>query len=160
MSYSLAQANIARFIRPSEDPANKDFVDNLDRVNAIAEEQPGFIWRMTGDGNDALDIRPFEDPQMAINMSVWRDIESLAAFVYRNDAHREIMRRRKEWFEKMEFYMVLWWIDQGHTPDVEEAKEKLASLQQLGPTAQAFTFKTPFASPTGELAKPILDECA
>lgn len=160
MDYHLAQLNIARFRLPQDHPVNQDFIDNLDRVNAIAEQQPGFVWRLTGDGNNALSIQSFADPNIATNMSVWTDIDSLAAFVYRNKAHLEIMRRRKEWFDKMEFYLVLWWVEAGHIPTVAEAKERLDYLQQHGPSGYAFTFRKPFASPNGEEVRPILDKCA
>ena len=159
--YHLAQINVARFRAPQEDPVNADFVNALDRVNAIAETQPGFIWRLVGDGNDALDIRPFEDdPQMAVNMSVWRDINALAAFTYRNPEHLAIMRRRREWFEKMEVYLALWWVPAGTMPTVADGLERVDRLRERGPTVDAFTFRSPFASPDGVVPKPVLDECA
>lgn len=160
MKYHLAQLNVARFRLPQDHPVNVDFINNLDRVNAIAEQQPGFVWRFTGEGNNALDVQAFDDPNIAINMTVWTDMESLATFVYRNKAHLEIMRRRKEWFEKKEFYLVLWWVEAGHKPTIEEAKKRLDYLEQNGPTSFAFTFKNPVASPEGEKVKPILDQCA
>ena len=160
MDYQLAQVNIAKFRLPQEHPVNADFVNNLDRVNAIAESQPGFIWRFTGSGNDALDVQVFDDPNVAVNMSVWSDIKSLVNFVYRNKDHKEIMRRRKEWFEKIDFYMVLWWIEQGRTPTIEEAKIRLELLRQNGPSYSAFTFKQAFPPPSGEMLKPFKDECA
>ncbi len=92
--FHLAQVNIGRFIKPVDDPSNADFMNNLDRVNALAEASPGFVWRLKGDGNNATDIRAFDDPQMAINMSVWEGVEALAAFAYRNMDHRSVMRRR------------------------------------------------------------------
>ncbi len=160
MSYQLAQLNIARFRLPQEDPINADFVNNLDRVNAIGESQPGFVWRFTGSGNDALDIQVFEDPNIVVNMSVWSDIESLVAFVYRNEAHLEIMRRRKEWFDKMEFYMVMWWIDSGHQPTLEEAKYRLDLFSKNGSSEEAFTFKKPFSAPGEASVEPFVDKCA
>jgi hypothetical protein len=161
MKYHLAQVNIGRFIKPVEDAANADFVNALDHVNALAEASPGFIWRLTGDGNNATDIKPFpDDPNMAINMSVWESIDALAAFVYRNMDHRGVMRRRREWFEEMKVYMALWWIPAGTLPTVEDAKAKLALLEKLGPTAEAFTFRQPFAAPSGDDVAPVMDECA
>jgi len=160
MEYQLAQINIAKFRLPQEDPVNADFVNNLDRVNAIAEEQPGFIWRFTGEGNDALDVQAFNDPNIAINMSVWSDIQSLVKFVYRNDDHKQIMRRRKEWFDKIDFHMVLWWIEKDRRPSIEEAKIRLELLRQNGPSYSAFTFKQPFAAPSGDAINPFKDECA
>jgi len=160
MNYHLAQLNIARFRLPQEHPDNRDFIENLDRVNAIAENQEGFVWRFTGEGNNALDINAFDDPNIASNMSLWENLESLGAFVYRNKEHREIMRRRKEWFDKIDFYLVLWWVEEGHIPTLEEAKEKLELLTAKGPTENAFTFKEPFPSPNANKIAPVLDECA
>ena len=147
MTYHLAQLNIARFRLPQDDPANADFVNNLDRVNAIAESQPGFVWRLTGNGNNALDIAAFDDPNVAINLSVWEDLESLKDFVYRNPAHREIMLRRGEWFEKIQVYLALWWVQQGHKPTEAEALQKLEQLQASGPCQDVFTFGKPFLPP-------------
>ena len=160
MNYQLAQVNIAKFRLPQEHAANADFVNNLDRVNAIAENQPGFIWRFTGTGNDALDIQAFDNPNIAINMSVWSDIKHLVNFVYRNNDHKEIMRRRKEWFEKIDFHMVLWWVEENQRPTVEDAKIRLELLQRNGPTYSAFTFKHPYQAPSGDILKPFEDECA
>ncbi|MCV6623416.1 DUF3291 domain-containing protein [uncultured Pseudoteredinibacter sp.] len=160
MKYLLAQANIAKFRLPQEHPVNADFVNNLDRVNAIAEEQQGFVWRFTGDGNDAMDVQAFDDPNIALNMSVWTDVKSLVNFVYRNQDHRDIMRRRKEWFDKIDFHMVLWWIEEGRMPTPEEAKIRLELLKCNGPSYAAFTFKQPFAPPTGELVEAFQDRCA
>ena len=49
--------------------------------------------------------------------------------------------------------LVLWWVPAGHLPTVEEAKERLATLEANGPTAEAFTFRHPFPAP-GEPARP------
>jgi heme-degrading monooxygenase HmoA len=161
MKWHLAQVNVGRFIKPVEDPANADFVNALDQVNALAEASPGFVWRLTGDGNNATDIKPFpDDPNMAINMSVWESVDALAAFVYRNMDHRGVMRRRREWFEEMKVYMALWWVPAGTLPTIENAKAKLAILERLGPTQEAFTFRQPFAPQSGVDVKPVLDECA
>ncbi len=142
-------------------PETADFANNLDRINALAEAQPGFVWRLTGEGsNDATDLRPTDHPMLLMNMSVWTDIESLAAFVYRT-GHREVMRRRAEWFEAMDLYMCLWWVPVGHTPTVDEAMARLDDLRRLGPTAEAFTFRHPFPTPDAQTAPPpVLDECA
>jgi hypothetical protein len=160
MNYQLAQLNIAQFRLPQEHPVNADFVNNLDRVNAVAESQPGFVWRLTGEGNDALDVQAFADPLIAVNLSVWQDIHALVDFVYRNEDHKTIMRRRKEWFDKIDFHLVLWWIEEDRIPTLEEAKIRLELLKQNGPTYAAFTFKQPFAPPTGERIDPFKDRCA
>ena len=153
MNYHLAQINIAKFRLPQEHEANADFVSNLDRVNATAEAQPGFIWRFKGSGNDALDVQAFDDPMLAVNMSVWADMESLIKFVYRNEAHVSIMRRRKEWFDRVEIYQALWWVEKDRLPTLYEAKLRLELLRINGPSYSAFTFKKAYAPPSGELLK-------
>ena len=157
--FHLAQINIGRLRAPVDDPMIAEFAANLDRINALAEGQPGFVWRLTGDGNDATDIHAFDNPLMAINMSVWMDLDALAAFVYRT-AHREVMRRRREWFEAMETYMALWWVPAGHRPDPAEGIARLQILERLGPTTEAFTFRNPFPAPDATSVVPILDQCA
>ena len=158
--YHLAEINVGRLKAPVDHPMIADFKNNLDRINALADSMPGFVWRLVGEGNNATDIQPKpDDPLFAVNMSVWTDMDALAGFVYRS-AHRDIMRRRREWFEHMEIYMCLWWAPVGHTPTVEEALAKLALYERLGPTAEAFSFKTPFPAPDGRPAVPVLDECA
>jgi hypothetical protein len=144
--YELAQLNIATMKEPLESPGMADFVANLDRINALAEGSPGFVWRLQTDEGDATALRPLGDSTL-VNMSVWRDIESLNSFVYRS-THSEIMRRRREWFDRMrEAYLVLWWVPAGHRPSVTEAVAKLDLLRAKGPTADAFTFGNAFPPP-------------
>lgn len=144
--YQLAQLNIAILKEPIDSPALADFVANLDRINALAETSPGYIWRLKSDDNNATSFRPLGDATI-VNMSVWQDIESLNQYVYKS-AHTDIMRRRKEWFERMqEAFMVLWWIPAGHHPTIDEALKKLELLRQAGPGSEAFTFRNPFPKP-------------
>ena len=144
MLHHLAQINIARMVAPLDSPVMHDFVANLDRINALAEAAPGFIWRLKGDGNDATSLRPYEDDRIIVNMSVWESIETLHQYAYYS-GHVEIFRRRAEWFEKMTAPAVaLWWIPAGHIPTVAEAKTKLDLLEKYGATPLAFTFKQRF----------------
>jgi len=144
--YQLAQLNVAQMKMPMEDPAMADFVDNLDRINALAEDSPGFVWRLQDETGNATDFRPFGD-DMLVNISVWQDVESLEAFVFKS-SHTEIMKRRSEWFDRMgESYVVLWWVPAGHEPTEAEAGEKLELIRAQGPTAEAFSFRERFPSP-------------
>lgn len=137
----LAQINIALLKAPLDHPSIKDFVDNLDRINALAENSPGFIWRLKGEENNATAIKVFDNDYLIINMSVWKDMESLFQYVYHSD-HVEIFKRRKEWFEKIDdMHMALWYIEEGAFPTPEEGKERLEYLQQHGASDYAFTFK-------------------
>ncbi len=144
--HHLAQLNIATMKAPLDSPQLADFVANLDRINALAEAAPGFVWRLQTEEGDATALRPLGD-NVLVNMSVWRDVESLNQYVYRS-GHVEVMRRRKAWFETMkEAYVVLWWVPAGHRPTIDEAKERLDRLRTDGPSARAFTFRHAFPPP-------------
>ncbi len=145
--WHLAQVNIGRLVAPEGDPRVQPFFDALDRVNALAEESPGFVWRLVGDGNNATDLRPTPDPLLAINMSVWTDADALFAFVYRS-AHTPVMARRREFFERFDgAYQAMWWIPAGEIPALSDAFARLWMLERFGPTPHAFTFKTRFPAP-------------
>jgi hypothetical protein len=145
--YALAQLNIARLRATIDSPPLADFVANLDRINALAEAAPGYVWRLKDDTGNATGFRPFGD-DCIVNLSVWQDLASLVDYAFRS-GHVEIMRRRREWFLPMEeAYAVLWWVPRDHRPDVLEAYGRLAQLRSHGPSAQAFTFKTAFPPPT------------
>ena len=160
--YELAQLNVGVIKAPIDSPVMAEFVANLDRINALAERTPGFVWRLQTEEGNATAIRPYEDERIAVNMSVWRDVESLNKYVYSSE-HVQIMRRRREWFEKMDqAFLVLWWVPKGHRPTIEEAKAKLEMLRAKGPSAEAFTFRQAFPSPDAEQARGTVsfgDEC-
>ncbi|MDO3722839.1 DUF3291 domain-containing protein [Marinobacter sp. chi1] len=152
--YQLAQLNIATLMAPIDSPQLSDFVANLDRINALAEDSPGFVWRLQTDAGDATGIDYFGSDKI-VNLSLWDSVEALHNYVYRS-AHVEIMRRKKEWFHRMgEAHMVLWWVPAGHVPSVEEAAQKLNTLREQGPTEEAFTFKTVFSPPCVGAEAPI-----
>ncbi len=136
-----------------------DFVSNLDRINELADSSEGFVWRLQGEGNDATSLRPFDDDFIIVNMSVWDNLESLKNYVYKS-AHTDILKRRAEWFEKvqeatmpagasygLEAMVVMWWIPQGHIPIVSEAKERLEHLRLHGSSEFAFSFQKAFPAP-------------
>jgi hypothetical protein len=144
--YELAQLNIGKIVDAIDSPALADFVANLDRINALAEHSPGFVWRLQTEEGNATSLSPL-GPNEIVNMSVWKDVASLNHYVYKT-AHVEIMKRRKEWFERMtDAYVVLWWVPQGQRPTVEDAIARLARLRASGPTSFAFTFKQAFPPP-------------
>jgi hypothetical protein len=146
-AHHLAQLNVGRMLAPLDSAQLAPFVEALEPVNALADGAPGFVWRLQTEDGDATAIRPYDDDLMIVNMSVWESVEALAEFVYRSD-HLGIMRRRREFFEKMaEAFTVLWWVPAGHRPSVAEAKQRLELLRRSGPTPQAFTFRTAFPAP-------------
>ena len=143
VNHHLAQLNIGRIRYEVNDPRMAGFVDNLASVNAIAERSPGFVWRYTDESGNATSTRPYDgDPMMAVNMSVWENVESLEKYVWQT-VHKRFYARRHEWFETMaERYLVMWWVPAGHRPSVAEAVERLKHLTQNGPSDYAFGWAT------------------
>ena len=142
--YHIAQVNIARMRGPLDGPVMEGFVARLAEINAAADRSPGFVWRLQTEAGDATYLRPYDDDRILFNLSVWESVEELKDYVYKS-AHREVLRQRGDWFEKMEeSFLALWWIKAGHIPTIDEAKERLEHLRSCGETAQAFTFKQIF----------------
>ena len=147
MAYELAQVNIARLRAPLDSEALSGFVAALDPVNASADRADGFIWRLQTDEGNATSIDAFEwdradSSGVIVNMSVWRGVEELRAWMY-GDMHRAVLRRRQEWFHRVaEATVALWWVEAGHRPTTDEAEDRVRHLRAHGPTAVAFDLRT------------------
>jgi len=152
--WHLAQINVARLVAPEGDARVQGFFDALERVNALADASPGFVWRLQdGEGAGATAIQATVDPQLIVNLSVWTDADALFAFVYRS-GHTPVMAQRRGWFERPAgAYQALWWIPAGDLPTVNDGLSRLWHLDRFGPTPLAFTFKARFPAP-GELGAP------
>ncbi len=143
----LAQVNIGRIRAPMNDPVMAEFAAALIDVNGLAEQSPGFVWRLKDGSGDATSIQAFPDPLIVVNMSVWQDVLSLQNYVYRT-MHGRFFARWQSWFEKYDgAHVALWWIPAGHIPAVAEAKERLAIITARGLSADAFTFREAFPPP-------------
>ena len=147
MTAHLAQLNIAVPVAPREDPRMAGFYNELDRINALADGWPGFVWRLTDDsGGDATSLRPFGGDIM-VNLSTWEGLDALREFTFRS-GHLDVLRRRREYFKPFgDAYAVLWWVPAGHVPSVTEAYDRLERLRREGPTSGAFTFREPHPAP-------------
>jgi hypothetical protein len=155
--YQLAQCNVGRAKGPIDAPVMAGFAARLDDINALADGAPGFVWRLQTDDGNATSVQAFEDNLILFNMSVWESPEHLRSFVYRSD-HAKVMRQRKSWFERFDgVYLVLWWVQAGHIPTVNEAKERLAHLQAHGESPHAFSFARLFPSPDQATEQPRAD---
>ncbi len=151
--YQLAQLNVGVIKGPLDSPVMAEFVANLARINALADCAPGFVWRLQTDQGDATGAPNPLGADVIVNLSVWDDVATLSDYVYKS-LHVEIMRRRKEWFERMpQAFQVLWWVPRGERPSVEQACARLEHLRAHGSTAQGFGFRdawpAPDAPPTG-----------
>ena len=140
----MAQLNLARWaIDPESDQAH-GFVGRLDEVNALGKQAPGFVWRLKDEAGNAMGFRLFDDPGLIVNLTVWESIDDLKQFAY-TGIHLAVFRQRTEWFEKPSAPMtVLWWVSDGHQPDLQEAGDRLRHLRTHGSTDYAFTFARNF----------------
>jgi hypothetical protein len=146
--YQLAEVNIARLLAPLDSPQLADFVAGLEPINALGDAAPGFVWRLKDEeSDDATAFRILDDDRLIVNLTVWSSAETLRAFVY-DDAHRSFLRRRREWFERLdEAVTVLWWVPAGHRPTVAEAQARLEHLRKHGATEYAFRLSDAVAPP-------------
>ena len=147
----LAQLNVGRLVADPDSDEVAEFMNALAAINLLGESSPGFVWMLKDDGGvGATGIRypgHEDDERFVINLTVWEDFGSLKHFVTRS-GHGMYLRRRLEWFEKAdEPTTVLWWIDEGHTPDIAEAADRLDLLRRHGPTDAAFDMRTPHDAP-------------
>ncbi|MEP6768948.1 MAG: DUF3291 domain-containing protein [Acidobacteriota bacterium] len=151
-SLHLAQVNIARMRAPLEDVVMSGFVARLDEINALADRSLGFVWRLQTPEGNATYLRPYDDDRILFNLSVWKSVEDLKNYTYRT-VHAEMLRDRREWFEKFDSPAVaLWWIPGGHVPSVDEAKKRLDHLRENGPAPFAFTFRVLFPPDAEQVA--------
>jgi hypothetical protein len=150
MAYQLAQVNIGRLVAPIDDPRIAEFVAQLDPINALADQAPGFVWRLQSGSGNATDIPYNDDPSIMVNMSVWESLEALRNYAYKSD-HMRVLRDRAKWFVKMDKPIYcLWWIPAGHIPSVGEGRERLEHYQKHGATPYSFWFSQEFPQPADE----------
>ena len=127
-----------------DDPLMAGFVEGMDRVHAVAEASPGFVWRLTDDSRDGVAARPFHDKRIIVTLSVWESVESLRAYVYRSD-HTDFLRARREWFLPYDGPPhVMWWIDEQQQPTLDQGVGRLEHLAAHGASPFAFTFRDVF----------------
>jgi hypothetical protein len=148
----LAQVNVGRLRGPEGSPDVADFFAGLERINALAESSPGFVWRLAADAGHVYPVGT--DPLFVVNLTVWETYAQLHEFVYRT-AHNGFLRRRKEWFERMPSpFTALWWVQAGHDPTVDEAMARLDHLRTHGPTPQAFSLLRQFDADGRPVSRP------
>lgn len=135
----VAQINIGTMVAPTDDPRVAEFMEALDRVNAIADSAPGFVWRLQADDGNATSIQIFPDPLTLVNMSVWESVDALRSYVYQSD-HVDFFRRRAAWFVPDAKRVALWWVAPGTEPALDDAVRRVEFLERRGPSPYAFGF--------------------
>lgn len=138
----LAQLNVATALDDLDSPRLAGFMGALDRINAVAEESPGFVWRLQSDSGNATDILTSDDPRFIVNLSIWETPADLEHFVW-NTIHKRVYQKKSKWFEAPKrAYFVMWWVPAGHRPTTEEALARLADLDANGPSERAFGWES------------------
>ena len=143
--FHLAEVNLAKARHEMDDPRMAGFVDNLDRINTLGDESPGWVWRYQDDSGAAIDTQVFDDSLMFINLTVWESIEDLRAFTVEGE-HVGFLRRRLEWFDRIPALpmLTMWWLPAGMLPTLDDVVDRVHPLRDHGPTSYAFTFKDHF----------------
>lgn len=140
-THHIAELNIGRLVAPVDDPRVADFMQALDLVNGLGKRMPGFVWMMEGSGEPGTgntENNIGDDPQFVANLTVWEDVSRLENFVF-NTVHKKFYDRRAEWFEVMkDQHFVMWHVEEGHKPSLDEALERLAYKQEHGDSDHAF----------------------
>lgn len=146
--WHLAQLNIARIRYPTDDPGMAGFMDNLDRINKLGDDSPGFVWRHQDESGSSTETLIFDEDDILLNYTIWEDVPSLKHYVYKTE-HKDFLRQRREWFVPLPEWpvTVMWWVPAGTIPDILEAKEKMIELRDNGPTPSAFSFRESFPPP-------------
>jgi hypothetical protein len=140
-NHHLAQFNIARIRYPLNDPRMAEFVDNVHRVNALAEQIEGFVWRLQDANGHAMNMTVCGDPAILPNLTLWENAAALERFVWQT-LHGRFYRRREDWFVPIATPLVLWWVPAGHRPSKDEGVERLERLKGQGPSDEAFGWES------------------
>jgi hypothetical protein len=135
--HHLAQFNIARIKYSLDDPRMREFVENVERVNGLADKIPGFVWRLQDASGHAMNMRVYDDPTILPNLTVWENVDALERFVWQT-LHQRFYARREQWFAPIKTTLVLWWISAGHRPEMTEGVARLDHLIAHGPSEHAF----------------------
>ena len=157
MAKRVAFMTIGALIAPMGEPEVHGFLRRVGGVFDAADRGVGLIARSERDmetldhswGNVEIPqcyLSASDNPlQVPSTLSLWEDLESVAAFSY-HGAHGEAVSKRTEWFQKLGLPgYVAWWVDEDVNRLVRsEAAERLDHLYIHGPTPFAFNFRQPF----------------
>lgn len=142
VGHNLAELNFGVLKHDWEDARVSEFVDNIDRINALGEKSPGFVWRMTDDDMEAGQLDEAGvfggNERVASTLTVWQDVASFEHFVW-NTVHRQFYEKRHQWFEgEGQSGFVMWWVPIGHRPNLKEAMQRYVHLKEQGDSDYAF----------------------
>lgn len=154
MAHRLAFYTVSLLHEPVGHARVQGFIDRAPGVYAAADASIGFHSRSIRDfttykhswGEIVIPkcyppLAPAD--QYATTLSLWDDLESVAAFAYKG-AHGEALANKKEWFQSLGVpTYVAWWVAADHQPTWQEAADRLDHLHMNGASAFAFNMRTP-----------------
>jgi hypothetical protein len=140
-AHHLAEFNIARIRYPLDDPRMAEFVDNVDRVNRLAEKIDGFVWRLQDESGHAMNMRVYDDLTILPNLTLWETPQALERFVWQT-LHGRFYRRRETWFAPIDTPLVMWWVPAGERPTMAEGVARRDHLIAHGPSDYAFGWES------------------
>lgn len=139
----LAQVNVALARASLDSPVMAGFLKAFGDVNWLADQSPGFVWRLLPQ-HGHVTFGPLGDDEVIVTLSVWTDFAALQAYVYRS-GHALFMQRRSRWFVPIGgFTTALWWIADGELPTVDDGLARLNRLRDHGPSPDAFSLRRQF----------------
>ena len=161
MKFHLSQMNIAWMHGTIADPVMSGLVARIEEIYHLADQSPGFVWRLPSADITPETLEPFESvlpgfqrDKLFFNMSVWETVEDLRAYTFAS-AHAELLNDRHQWIDKIAGASnVLWWITNDTRPTIAESVDRWQHLNAHGPTPHAFTLRKSFGPP--ELNGPLL----
>lgn len=141
----LAQFNWATMRHDPGDPRVAEFMNNVARMNTLAERMPGFVWRHL---NDRTALRKLgrtglfaPKRRFTTTLSVWTDLAALERYAFKT-VHSRFYGKRGDWFvpheEEGRPHIVFWHVPVGHRPGIPEAVERAEHLIARGDTEFAF----------------------
>jgi hypothetical protein len=135
---AIAQMNWGRMLYPLDDPRMQEFADHLDEVYNIAEQAPGFIWRIDGTQLTKEMSELGDDGKTSTTVSVWESISDLHHYTYQGQ-HGMYLDRAQEWFEVVEGpQLVMWNVEKDVKPSFKDAQKRMDYLKEHGDSDYAY----------------------
>ena len=119
----------------------KEFLNSLVEVYRLAEDHPGFLWRIPDDTIAAEITSSGFDNRMSATVSMWKRVDDLHDYTF-NSLHGAYLKRTAEWFDQVDGpQLVVWDIEDDARPSFFEAWERLQHLKQYGPSHRGYGWK-------------------
>ena len=135
---AIAQMNWGRLKYPVDHPLLSKFLGELEEVYGLAEQSPGFIWRLDEETLQEQLVVSGWDIRSSVTVSVWETEADLRRFTF-DTVHGKYLDKRLEWYEVVEGpQLVMWTVDRNEKPDFLTALNRLEYLKNNDSTEYTF----------------------